>query len=151
MIQKIVTTQEEGSSLPKGQGESNNFALQRWTAARVATQRVVILHLPSPPANKNFCVERFAQQMTDFETYKLVFPCGLYHPFFLSTGFCALLFRDIAFEGYTDALTVKLMNKGLSARNLTIRCSVPNVVRWNMYCHPLYDGDCTNTGFEVCI
>ncbi|CAM9257644.1 unnamed protein product [Scytosiphon promiscuus] len=57
--------------------------------------------------------------------------------------------RDIAFEGYTDALTVKLMNKGLAARNLTIRCSEPDVVRWDMYCQPLYDGDCTKTGFEV--
>eukprot|EP00903_Cladosiphon_okamuranus_P017641 g16248.t1 len=57
--------------------------------------------------------------------------------------------RDVIFEGYTDSLTVKLMNKGLSARNLTIRCSVPSVVRWDMYCNPLYDGDCTYTGFEV--
>ena len=64
--------------------------------------------------------------------------------------FSFLVCRDVIFEGYTDSLTVKLMNKGLSARNLTIRCSVPSVVRWDMYCEPLYDGDCTNTGFEVC-
>ncbi|CAB1112949.1 unnamed protein product [Ectocarpus sp. CCAP 1310/34] len=57
--------------------------------------------------------------------------------------------RDIIFEGYTDSLTVKLMNKRLSGRNLTIKCSVPSVVLWDMYCHPLFDGDCTNTGFEV--
>ncbi|CAM9155381.1 unnamed protein product [Ectocarpus sp. 13 AM-2016] len=57
--------------------------------------------------------------------------------------------RDIIFEGYTESLTVKLMNKRLSGRNLTIKCSVPSVVLWDMYCHPLFDGDCTNTGFEV--
>ncbi len=57
--------------------------------------------------------------------------------------------RDVIFEGYTDSLTVKLLNKGLATRNLAIRCSVPNVVRWDMYCRPVYDGDCTNTGFEV--
>lgn len=67
---------------------------------------------------------------------------------FLTAVMC-LLARNVLFEGYTESLTVKLMNKGLSERNLTIRCSVPSVVRWGMYCQPLYDGDCTNTGFEV--
>lgn len=53
------------------------------------------------------------------------------------------------FEGYTDALSIKLMNKGLAARNLTIRCSVQEMVEYNMYCQPVYDGDCTHNGFEV--
>lgn len=53
------------------------------------------------------------------------------------------------FDGYTDALTIKLVNKGLAARNLTVRCSTQDVVEWNMYCQPLYEGDCTDVGFEV--
>ncbi|CAM9090652.1 unnamed protein product, partial [Laminaria digitata] len=57
--------------------------------------------------------------------------------------------RDVMFDGYTDALTIKLMNKGLATRNLTVRCSTQDVVEWNMYCQPLYEGDCTDVGFEV--
>lgn len=58
-------------------------------------------------------------------------------------------YRDILFEGYTDALSIKLMNKELTARNLTIQCSRRHVIEWNMYCQPTYDGDCTNTGYQV--
>lgn len=57
--------------------------------------------------------------------------------------------RDIAFEGYTDALSIKLMNKVLARRNLTIECSRRDIIQWDMYCRPLYDGDCTENGFKV--
>ncbi|CAM9656283.1 unnamed protein product [Ascophyllum nodosum] len=57
--------------------------------------------------------------------------------------------RDVVFGGYTDPLNIKLMNKRLAARNLEIRCSVQHIVATDMYCRPLYDGDCTDTGFEV--
>lgn len=60
-----------------------------------------------------------------------------------------LLHRDVIFDGYTDALTIKLMNKDLASRNLTIRCSTQDVLEWNMYCQPLYNGDCTDVGFQV--
>ena len=78
---------------------------------------------------------------------------GVESPFIVETSVSshclALLHRDVIFDGYTDALTIKLMNKGLSARNLTIRCSTQDVVEWNMYCQPLYEGDCTDVGFQV--
>lgn len=57
--------------------------------------------------------------------------------------------RDVLFDGYTDALSVKLMNKQLAKRNLTIECSSTAVIEWNMHCRPVYDGDCTDTGFKV--
>lgn len=57
--------------------------------------------------------------------------------------------RDVLFEGYTDALSIKLMNKGLASRNLTIQCSRQTVVERDMYCQPIYDGDCTDVGFKV--
>lgn len=57
--------------------------------------------------------------------------------------------RNVLFEGYIDGLSIKLMNKELAPRNLTIQCSPQTVVERDMFCRPIYDDDCTDVGFKV--
>ncbi|CAM9202218.1 unnamed protein product [Choristocarpus tenellus] len=57
--------------------------------------------------------------------------------------------RDVIFGGYAEGLTIKLMNKTLAKRNLTIECSQSKVLSQSKTCEPTYDGDCTEHGFKV--
>ena len=57
--------------------------------------------------------------------------------------------RDVIFEGYADPLAIKLLNRDLAPRNLTLRCVNRTVNYKTEYCQPIYTNDCTESGFEV--
>ncbi|CAM9701007.1 unnamed protein product, partial [Chrysoparadoxa australica] len=63
--------------------------------------------------------------------------------------FTTRLARDVLFDGYTDPLVMKLLNRRYAGRQLTIQCNERAVKGFTEQCETIYEDDCSQSGFQV--